>query len=618
MNLNAPATGRYDLVVTYDDLSQERNTYEIGKWSGFNFNTWYSNTFLAGLNISFFNCYKLGGSYIKKVKWDWQSSLLPTINMDVTLEIVDAGTYTVGVTSLLGGMMYVPQTVTLTPGEHTISFPYNIITCPWATAQYGFVVVLVGLSPLTVDWKSTVGSGFPNTIDEHGQQTFTGPSTIIPSALNTPALWVIWTNFLADTHATCSNFRTWWAGWQNNLTVSIAGYNLSQLIVPTIPDGNLCGSITQGWTYTESDLHDADPTDGKWLINSTKTINWCSLSYTSANSYFNITWNTSKYFMRDIVQQGDPITFYGRFDLTYIPYVSDLFKGTGFVQYHIVFAQNLKQGVYANVFIYDKDHNKRIIHSEYLDSNSRISPMLLIHQTYYLELVDTDGIVTNIGPFIAGTNTEISVSAQGVTTDNLIYKNVDITAAWTGTGFTVNVVDRTSTATTIYFTVYYMNGTVAYSTTFAGYSHTFTFIGNVSQNYYYKVDLINIDGYLSTGFVPMRATALVPHVSAGFINALFTVFFGPSVTVGSTTIDWVYIILLVLSLIGLLSVVKGVPTCLIVEGFIFIAGAAVFQLPVLNGVIIGAAGIFLIALGIIGELTEKRAQTNNREEDEQQ
>lgn len=591
-------TGKHEFTVHYKDGSQETNYYQIGYWKNEgNFSAWYNNTFVPQLNASLHALNIEGGSYIKRVSWTGRTDgfwPFQTYWWDFTVKLhMDSGVvFVVDMEQDQWPYLSLDTYADSGLGDHTFT-----MSCLQAQDEYGIRFTVDVLGPV---YKIT-----HSYLNSHTYKSWSAPDSYYfddYSALNT-----LWTNFLADSSTSCANFDTWWAGWQANFSNGLIALGFDLPTWPTVPPG-LCGvwNYTTGWSYLESDLTDNDTTDGRWQVNASKDIDWVEFKWSEADDFFNITWNATDYCDRKTVVTGHDVFMYIRNDLHYIPYITDAFKGGGLAQYHIKFSNIYQPGAYANIYIKTGTVvTKRIIHSEYLDATYTIHPMLLVHNTYYLEVVKADGTVVDCGSFIAGTDDEIVVSAQGVQANTLIYNYCDITSQWTGGGFQVNFHDNTGIAQ-IWFFVYSSNGTELYNTTFTGQTHTFTFAGPTNVSYYYKIDVSNIIGFLSTGKVPMQYSPAVPHVTGSYINTLFNLMLGPSpLTMGGATVDWAYIIVLILALIGLLAFVKGKYVGLIVEGFIFIASAAVMN-DIGASIGLGAAGMFLIILGLLAALGSKK------------
>lgn len=393
-----------------------------------------------------------------------------------------------------------------------------------------------------------------------------------------------------------------------------------------------------GWYITDTpNFDDPDETDGNWTIKITRSPREMTFEWEGYDSSW-FFWDSGDHCSRTLVMDQFPdknITFYLRTDLNFVPLllggVVDWMNQSFLGQYEYEFIDNhgdfsYNDNPYAYIYTYDKDGEMIIIHSEYLDRNMEINPMLVFGKTYYLGIKSDKSEITYLGKASTGTDGHVVIIIpRDIIYDYSIFDYIDVTV---GTSSTQAYIDFTdSTFTTVEATieiVHYLNGTQVYteSTNLDAYNFTFTTLNGFSTDYNYAWRL-NVTfqtlGTFTTGYIPLYSTQDYTITSAEDVNTLLTLMFGPTpvVTSDGVGVSYAYLCVLVFAVIGLLTFKpEAAHIGLFVEGLIFMLSAGVMSglnsifsdYSWQQGVALGAVGFFLLILGIWASLGGKKKE----------
>lgn len=359
--------------------------------------------------------------------------------------------------------------------------------------------------------------------------------------------------------------------------------------------------------------------------------------------YFEFRWNDSTgrtwYCTRYTVPTANNVSMYIRTDLSVYGETTTAFNPS-LVQYTLSFNDETgkfleQNNPYVYFYTYNSSGVKQIIDAEYMDAESRVYPMLVYNEKYYIGVSCDVLTIDRIGDFVATSNTaqtDVRIPFQGAMTYT-IYDLCTITAGWYAGGLYVDYVDTTFGTVAVECTIYYYINESLFLVKNYTYTDTqnFTFDLiegiNLTSNYKYQINTTlsgstnsMFQGYYETGKCPIFA-GISPITNNNTIDTIFTIIFGPSPIYNhddpSIFVPWAYILVFIVSFVLMASFGKlnAFIGGLAVGLFLIFAGTTITGLNALytqypgwpgpTTVIIGA---FITAISIISLIggVEKR------------
>ncbi len=395
------------------------------------------------------------------------------------------------------------------------------------------------------------------------------------------------------------------------------------------------------WYITDSNLTDTDETDGSWTINATNLPREMEFQWKGYDTVWWF-WENADFCTRTLVVdqfEGQNITFYLRTDLEYVPLalgtMANWANKTFLGEYQYTFADNhgsfsYEDNAYVYIYLYAKNGDKMIIHSEYLDLDMQITPTLVFGKIYYMGIKSDVAELEYIGKAPTGAEDSVVITIPAeMLFEYAIWDHIDVSLGRSDTLLYLDYTDLTESTISVSMSVAnYHNRTIVYTEEMGGinnYNFTFTTVDGYDKDEEY-VWRINVTfqalGTFTTGWIPIltKQSYIITDVST--LDDILALFFGPSpVSAGGISVGYAYLGVLILALLGLLSFKpEQAHVGLMVEGLIFIlAAGAIAGLESLfanyswiQGVVLGAAGLFIFILGLWAALAGRQTEKEDK------
>lgn len=276
------------------------------------------------------------------------------------------------------------------------------------------------------------------------------------------------------------------------------------------------------------------------------------------------------------------------FNNTLVKYSIQLIDTTGFI--------SLPPGnfsVYAYLYTFDNDGNRQTIHSEYVDGESSIYPMLLYGRTYFIGIASPYYIFDAFAQFVC--NDLLSHSTKIVNSNNTVdVINMFLRTGWVSSsgGIWLNYNDVNRFITGTMFRVYDYNnntlGNLLYGSYSSLYFHNYTYAAaNHSRNYLLSFT-INASGYSNVYNITMfKYDNTTRHFNGSHINQFMNLTFGYSpfrdVNNPEIYVHWVDVLLAIIGILFVCSFAGDYAGMvgLVCGGFYIYAGAFISDVTIL-------------------------------------
>lgn len=312
-----------------------------------------------------------------------------------------------------------------------------------------------------------------------------------------------------------------------------------------------------------------------------------------------------------------------------------LVKNHTLVKYMYTFSDEtglfrLENNPIAYIYIYDSEDNKLIVHSEYFDYELHVNPWLVYEQEYFIGVKCDELEYERIGRAPAFDNQQPEVRIPYEWDQNYsFYDLINITTGWSSTGFYVIYEDTTYSTVSATFQVYGMiNGTLLYTSSTTSSYKNFTYTGNTTYNYEWKITTIlddladEYDGTYSSTNIPVFG-GMEPIIDNETIDEILGIILGPSpmyydpdATGGSgdrpaTEVPWTYIAIFGICFIWMTTLGRlnasiaglGVGAILTMAGGMITGMGTLFQQYAWwEGPVLIVIGVFVIGISLLSAL----------------